>query len=54
MPVYDDDALSCACCGEGLRRGIGFMGRLKYPAKRVILLIAIAAVLLSFIALIVI
>ena len=51
-PNYDDDALSCVYCGESLERGIGFMGKIKYPTPKVIIIIAITVVLASFIALV--
>jgi len=51
-PIYDDEALRCLYCGESLRRGFGFMGRIKYPTPRVIIIIAVAVVLFAFIILI--
>lgn len=51
-PIYDDDALLCLYCGESLNRGIGFMGKMKYPTPKVIIVIAVILVLLSFIILI--
>lgn len=51
QPIYDDEALLCLYCGEGLKRSVGFMGKLKYPAPRVISAIVIILILLSFILL---
>ncbi len=51
-PIYDDDALRCPYCGESLNRGIGFMGKIKYPTPRIIVVIAVIIVLLSFIILV--
>ncbi len=51
-PIYDDEALLCLYCGESLRRGIGFMGKLKYTNPRAIFVIIVALVLVSFILLI--
>ena len=50
-PVYDDDALLCLYCGESLNRGVGFMGKIKYPNPKAIIIIATILVLLSFIIL---
>lgn len=50
-PIYDDDALLCLYCGESLNRGVGFMGRIKYPNPKTIIIIAIILVLSSFIIL---
>ncbi|MFC1577139.1 zinc ribbon domain-containing protein [Candidatus Omnitrophota bacterium] len=46
-PVYDDEALLCLYCGENLRRGVGFMGRIKYPRARVIIFSAVTLLLLA-------
>jgi len=51
-PIYDDEALLCLYCGESLRRSVGFMGGLKYAAPRIILIIVILLVILSFVVLI--
>ena len=47
-PIYDDEALLCLYCGESLRRGGGFLGRLRYPHHQVIVVVVVAIVLLSF------
>lgn len=52
-PIDDDDALRCIYCGETLNRGIGFMGKIKYPTPRVIIVIVVVIVILSFILLII-
>lgn len=51
-PIYDDEALLCLYCGENLRRSVGFMGRIKYPTPRAIIIIAVTVVLISFLFLI--
>ena len=52
QPIYDDEALLCLYCGESLNRPAGFMGKLKYPKPKVIIVIIVTLVLLSFIILI--
>jgi len=47
-PIYDDDALLCLYCGESLGRGVGFMGKLKYPAHKIIITAVIIVVVISF------
>jgi hypothetical protein len=51
-PIYDDEALLCLYCGESLRRGIGFMGKIKYPTPRIIAVISVIILLASFLILI--
>ncbi len=51
-PINDDDALLCLYCGKSLNRSVGFMGKIKYPTPRIIIVIAVIVVLLSFILLI--
>lgn len=50
-PIYDDDALLCFYCGESLDRSIGFMGKIKHPKPKIIAIVLLALVLLSFIVL---
>lgn len=52
-PIYDEEALLCLYCGEGLNRGVGFMGKIKYPRPRTITIIVLVLVLLFFIALVI-
>ena len=47
-PIYDDEALLCLYCGQSLNRGVGFMGKLKYPAHKIVIVIIVALVLVSF------
>ncbi|MFA4993265.1 MAG: zinc ribbon domain-containing protein [Candidatus Omnitrophota bacterium] len=47
-PIYDDEAILCLYCGESLGRGVGFMGKLRYPKHTIIITILIAGMLLSF------
>jgi len=51
-PVYDDDALLCLYCGENLNRSVGFMGSIKYPTPKIIIVILVVAVVVSFLLLI--
>ena len=51
-PTYDDEALLCLYCGENLKRSVGFMGKMKYPTPRIIAVIVVIIVLLSFITLV--
>ena len=49
-PVYDDEALLCHFCGESLRRGSGgVLGRLKYGAGGMVMMIVAAACLIVWI-----
>jgi hypothetical protein len=49
QPIYDDEALLCLYCGESLRRGIGFMGKLRYPGHKIIIIIIVILVLAGFV-----
>jgi hypothetical protein len=51
-PVYDDEALLCLYCGESLNRPAGFMGRLKYPSPKIIIILIVGLVLTAFIILV--
>lgn len=51
-PIYDDEALLCLYCGESLNRRIGVMGRIRYSAPKVIVVIIVISVLLSFLLLV--
>lgn len=46
--IYDDEALLCLYCGESLKRPIGLMGKIKYPEPKIIIVIIVALVLVSF------
>ena len=50
-PINDDEALLCLYCGQNLKRSVGFMGKLKYPTPRIIIVIVVGIVLLSFVLL---
>ncbi|MDO8489551.1 MAG: hypothetical protein Q7S42_05540 [Candidatus Omnitrophota bacterium] len=50
-PINDNEALLCLFCGESLNRNIGFMGKLRYPNPRIILIVIIIMVLVGFIIL---
>lgn len=52
-PVYDDEALLCLYCGESLNRAVGFMGKMKYPRHKMIIVFIVFLVLISFIILMV-
>lgn len=46
--INDDEALLCLYCGESLNRPVGFMGRLKYPTPKIIMVIIVILLLVSF------
>lgn len=50
-PIYDDEALLCLYCGENLRRGVGLLGKMKYPTPRMLMLIVLGITLAGFILL---
>jgi len=52
-PIYDEDALLCLYCGESLKRGVGFIGKLKYSGPKKIFVAIALLVILSFILLII-
>ncbi|MDP8298820.1 MAG: zinc-ribbon domain-containing protein [Candidatus Tantalella remota] len=47
-PIDDDEALLCLYCGEDLERGVGFLGKVKYPPLKVITTVVIIVVLSGF------
>jgi len=47
-PIYDDEALLCLYCGRSLQRGIGFMGKMKYPTRRILLIAFVILVVFAF------
>lgn len=51
QPIYDDEVLLCLYCGQSLNRPIGFMGKLKYLKPKIIIVIIVALVLVSFMVL---
>ncbi len=53
-PIYDDEALMCLYCGQSLNRGIGFIGKLKYPKHKIFIIIIVVLVLISFLVLMII
>lgn len=50
--IYDDDALLCLYCGESLHRGVGFLGKIKYPNPKIIIIAVVFLVVLAFVLLI--
>lgn len=50
-PIYDDEALLCLYCGENLERGVGFMGKMKYPIPRILIVIGITILIVCFLTL---
>ncbi len=48
-PIYDDEALLCLYCGENLSRGVGVLGKMKYPRHRIIFFVVMAIVLVAFV-----
>ncbi|MDD5130679.1 MAG: hypothetical protein PHS66_06520 [Candidatus Omnitrophica bacterium] len=53
QPIYDDEALLCLYCGQSLMRPVGFMGKLKYPAPKIIMIFIVVLLLVSFTILII-
>jgi hypothetical protein len=51
QPIYDQDALLCLYCGESLKRGVGFMGKLKYPRTKTVIIIIVLLIVVSFMVL---
>jgi predicted nucleic acid-binding Zn ribbon protein len=51
QPIYDDEALLCLYCGESLNRPVGFMGKLRYPSPKIIIVIVTILVLVGFLLL---
>jgi len=49
QPIYDDEALLCLYCGQSLNRAVGFMGKLRYPKFKIIILGIVTMLLVSFI-----
>ncbi|PIQ89155.1 MAG: hypothetical protein COV72_04520 [Candidatus Omnitrophica bacterium CG11_big_fil_rev_8_21_14_0_20_42_13] len=47
-PIYDDEALLCLYCGESLRRGAGFMGKIKYARLKIITAVLVIVILVIF------
>ncbi len=45
-PIYDDEALLCLFCGSDLKRGVGFLGKIKYSSGWII----VAAVVVILVA----
>ena len=52
-PINDDDALLCLYCGESLQRSIGVLGKMKYTKPKLIAIVVVSLVVLSFILLMV-
>ncbi|MCK4994009.1 MAG: hypothetical protein KAS13_03020 [Candidatus Omnitrophica bacterium] len=52
-PINDEEALNCLYCGLGLERDTGFLSRLRYPGPRIIVLMIIMFIIISFILLII-
>ena len=51
-PIYDDEALRCLYCGDSLNRGFGFMGKIKYPTPKIIIVLLVLFVVFAFLILI--
>jgi hypothetical protein len=49
--INDDQALLCLYCGQSLNRTIGFMGKLRYPVQKKVIVVIVALVLVSFLIL---
>ena len=52
-PIYDIDALNCLYCGKTLECNTGFLSRLRYPGPKIIFVIVIIFVIISFLILII-
>jgi predicted amidophosphoribosyltransferase len=52
-PIYDDEAILCFYCGENLGRSSGLLGKLRYPKHKIIVIVIIMGILLSFTILII-
>lgn len=50
-PVYDDEALLCLYCGESLNRGVGLLGKLKYPRRKTVIIVIVLLVISGFLVL---
>jgi predicted amidophosphoribosyltransferase len=48
QPIDDDEALLCLYCGESLNRAVGFMGKLRYPRPKTIIIIIVLLLIGSF------
>jgi predicted amidophosphoribosyltransferase len=51
QPIYDAEALLCLYCGQSLNRPVGFMGKLKYPKPKIIIVTIVVLVAASFLIL---
>ena len=51
--IFDDEAMLCLYCGESLGRGVGFMGKLRYPKHKVAIVVLVISVLLGFVLLLI-
>jgi hypothetical protein len=50
-PITDDEALLCLYCGESLNRSVGFMGSMKNPVVKVIVVSISVVLALAFVLL---
>lgn len=48
-PIYDEEALLCHFCGESLRRGRGFLGTMKYPTPKLIIVAIVLILIATFV-----
>ena len=51
QPIYDDEALLCLYCGESLNRGVGLLGRLKYPRRKRMIVVIVLLLISAFLVL---
>ena len=51
--IEDDEALLCLFCGESLKRGIGFLGKLRRGAPETVLGAVVFLLLISFLLLLI-
>jgi len=52
-PIYDDEALLCLYCGEGLKRNVTFLGSFKSGPLSIVVAIITIVVIISFVLLVV-
>jgi len=47
-PIYDDEALNCLFCGEALHRDTGFLSRIRHPKPKIIGVLVMIFIIISF------
>jgi len=49
--INDDEALLCLYCGQSLNRSVGFIGKLKYPVHKIVIVAIVSLLIVSFMVL---